>query len=100
MVGGMGLMNGGIGINSGSGIGIDSGSGIDVNPDNLENHLYPVTNDEPFSDLIDSPIMIQQDIEEFAQKGGYQGYPMVGHRMSEIIYNRNKTDYQYLDSII
>ena len=82
------------------GIGINSGSGTDVNPDNLDNYLYPVTDDEPFSDLVDSPIVIEQDIEEFTQRGGYQGYPMVGHRMSEIIYNRNKTDYQYLDSII
>lgn len=80
-----------------------------IDKDNLHEHLYPETNDEPFSDLEDSPKDPEDDPEEQdaqnpqnVQKGGgilEIDNEFIGRSLTEIIYQRNKMDYVQLSII-
>lgn len=75
-----------------------------INKDNLNEHLYPETNDDPFSDLVESPINKDTESENpVGQFGGNlitEDHDIVGKTLSEIIYHRNKMDYVHLSEII
>lgn len=69
----------------------------EINKDNLAEHLYPATNDTPFSDLADTPK------EPESQAGGASSdtsnilnKDIIGKTLSELIYLRHKTDYMRL----